>query len=201
VAVFDGLGHTYTAEVVATERGNVELLLLGDPMIESPPACVLTLATAVPKGERLDWLVEKATELGVSRLQLLLTERSVVEPRTSKVDRLRRIVVEASKQCGRSRLMELNGPLTWPEYVATEQAPARLLADPAGLPFSAWAGPLLGQPAAIAVGPEGGFTGDEVGIGLKAGWQAVCLGRTILRVETAALAASALVLQWAESLE
>ena len=69
-------------------------------------ACRLTLATAVPKGERFDWLVEKATELGVDRLVPIVTERSVVDPRAAKLDRLRRVIVEASKQCGRNRLMD-----------------------------------------------------------------------------------------------
>jgi 16S rRNA (uracil1498-N3)-methyltransferase len=201
VEVFDGLGHTYPAEVVAVERGRVDLQVLGDPVTEPPPLCALTLATALPKGERLDWLVEKATELGVARLQPLFTERSVVEPRAGKIERLRRIVVEASKQCGRSRLMELEPPIAWTEYLVAEHSPARMLAHPGCLPAAAWTGVVPGQRAAIAIGPEGGFTEPEVRAGRQAGWQAISLGRTILRIETAALVACALILQRAESLE
>ena len=76
------------------------------------------LATAVPKGDRFDWLVEKATELGVERLIPIVTERSVVVPRGSKLDRLRRSIIEASKQCRRARLMELAEPMDWPELVS-----------------------------------------------------------------------------------
>ena len=72
-----------------------------------------TLATAVPKGDRFDWLVEKATELGVDRLIPIVTERSVVEPGSTKLSRLRKSIIEASKQCGRNRLMVLESPVRW----------------------------------------------------------------------------------------
>jgi 16S rRNA (uracil1498-N3)-methyltransferase len=201
VVLFDGRGTRCEAEVTAVDRGRVELRIVGEPEVEPAPPCALTLATAYPKGQRLDWLVEKATELGVERLQGLLTERSVVDPRATKLERLRRIVVEASKQCGRNRLMAIEEPMTWTDYLARESAPARFLADPGGLPVSASARVVAGQRAAVAIGPEGGFTAAEAALASQAGWQSVRIGHTILRIETAALAASAFVLQRAESVE
>src|SRR5262249_15441748 len=113
VEVFDGQGFATTAEVVVIRDDWVELSARGAPLPVRQPECALTLATAVPKGDRFDWLVEKATELGVERLIPMLSERSVVDPRSSKLTRLRRTVIEASKQCGRARLMVLEGPVPW----------------------------------------------------------------------------------------
>ena len=89
------------------------------PLPERRPPFPLVLASAVPKGDRFDWLVEKATELGVERLIPLVTERSVVEPGPAKLTRLRRTIIEASKQCRRNRLMVLDPPTRWTELVGS----------------------------------------------------------------------------------
>jgi 16S rRNA (uracil1498-N3)-methyltransferase len=193
VELFDGRGSAYRAEIREIGRDRVELAV-GERLPERTAACELTLATAVPKGERFDWLVEKATELGVARLVPLRTIRSVVDPRAAKLERLRKVVIEASKQCGRSRVMELGRPMEWGEYLEAESAPVRLLAHPGGRPAAAWPRAPRGGRAALVIGPEGGFTEEEVEPAISLGWTAVDLGPTILRVETAGLAASAVVL-------
>ena len=99
VEIFDGDGFVTEAEVVEIARDRVELVAVGPPILEEPPACPLTLATAMPKGERLDWLVEKATEVGVSRLVPLITERSVVDPHDQRAATL--VVVTRGQQLGR----------------------------------------------------------------------------------------------------
>jgi 16S rRNA (uracil1498-N3)-methyltransferase len=145
----------------------------------------LTLAVALPKGERQKWLVEKLTELGVTRLVPLITERGVAEPTASAIERLQRGVIEASKQCGRNRLMEIAQPRQAGDLFANwPQSATRLIADPAGI------SPLrpADSAAIVAVGPEGGFTPGEQDSARKSGWQTVSLGPRILRVETAALA-------------
>jgi 16S rRNA (uracil1498-N3)-methyltransferase len=194
VEIFDGRGNTFRAEVRSITRDGVELAVQGEPLPERRPPCYLTLATAVPKGDRIDWLVEKATELGVARLVPLLTARSVVAPREAKLERLRRLVVEAAKQCGWSRLMTVEEPVLWDDYLRTEAAPARLLAHPGGEPSGSWPRIAPGASAAIAIGPEGGFTDDEVEAARSAGWRTIGLGRSLLRIETAGLAASAALL-------
>jgi 16S rRNA (uracil1498-N3)-methyltransferase len=199
VEVFRGDGSATRAEVVEVGRDWVELTVVGGPLPDREPACRLTLATAVPKGERFDWLVEKATELGVDRLVPIVTERSVVDPRGAKLDRLRRLIVEAAKQCGRNRLMTLERPTPWPTWL-TEPAGhgPRLLAHPGGLPPPDWPGIRRGGDVALAIGPEGGFTAAEVEAARGAGWQAVSLGATLLRIETAGLAGSAAILALCE---
>jgi 16S rRNA (uracil1498-N3)-methyltransferase len=190
VELFDGAGGGFRAVVRSLGKSSVELDLI-EPLADRRPPLELTLATAVPKGDRFDWLVEKATELGVARLVPLRTARSSVDPRSSKLDRLRRVVVEACKQCGRSQLMDLADPVDWAVHADRETAAVRLLADPAGAGISS-PGPV--PQVAVAIGPEGGFTAEEVAVGVEAGWSCVRLGPTILRIETAALAACAVVL-------
>lgn len=195
VELFDGRGGVFEAEVTNLRRDAVTLRVVAHLPPGPAPACHLTLATAVPKGDRFDWLVEKASELGVARLVPLATVRSVVDPRTSKLDRLRRTAVESAKQSKRDRVMEIEPPAAWGEYLTqTRSVPLRYLADPAGVGLAGWEVPSAGSPAVLAVGPEGGFTADEVGAAVDAGWRLVALGPHILRVETAAVAGSALVL-------
>jgi 16S rRNA (uracil1498-N3)-methyltransferase len=197
VEVFDGQGWAAHAEVMAVGKEWVDLAVRGELHTDREAACRLTLATAVPKGERFDWLVEKATELGVDRLVPLVTERSVVDPRAAKLERLRRLVIEASKQCGRNRLMALEQPTAWSDWLMEplpSPAAPRLVAHPGGVPARQWTKARRGGEAALAIGPEGGFTDDEIATAREAGWEIVSLGATILRVETAALAGCAAIL-------
>jgi 16S rRNA (uracil1498-N3)-methyltransferase len=197
VEVFDGQGLATRSEVVAIDHGSVELVIRA-----VLPACIpglqLTLATAVPKGERFDWLVEKATELGVARLIPIVTARSVVQPGKAKLDRLRRSIIEACKQCRRDRLMILEPPMDWERVVEATAHPARFLADPNGFPFAAWPAIQEMQAATLAVGPEGGFEAAERELAVKAGWAPICLGVNTLRIETAGLAGSAALLMRAQ---
>jgi 16S rRNA (uracil1498-N3)-methyltransferase len=194
VEIFDGRGFATAAEVVAADVGGVELVAVGEPIATRRTACSLVLATSMPKGDRLDWLVEKATELGVDRLIPVVAERSVVIPRGSKLDRLRRTIVEAAKQCRRTRLMTLDEPEDWGRLATAFPAALRLLADPTGVPSAAWPPIARGGEVVLAVGPEGGFTAAERDRAVAAGWLPIRLGHNILRVETAGLAGCAALL-------
>jgi 16S rRNA (uracil1498-N3)-methyltransferase len=193
VTLFDGRGTEARARIVAIADDAVELSVLERKAADDLPRVSVTLASAVPKGERFDWLVEKGTELGVDRLVPLITARSIVNPGAGKLDRLRRTIIEASKQCGRSRLMELADPMPWDDFLASATASAPLcVADPSGEPFGL---PFAGNPPAalvVAVGPEGGFTADELVRAADRGARLVSLGSSILRIETAALALAVL---------
>jgi 16S rRNA (uracil1498-N3)-methyltransferase len=160
---------------------------------QSPPRELgfrLEVATSLPKGDRAQFLLEKLTELGVTTYVPLITRRSTVQPRFERVAKLERYVIEASKQCGRNVLMRVAAPINWMEYCTQNDLPVcRRLAHPSGPPWE----PLLGQDLAVAIGPEGGFTNDEVEAGQRAGWQPINLGARILRIETAALALAAVV--------
>lgn len=190
VELFDGQGRAFRARVDRVGRDRVSLEVIPEPLPDRVPARPVTLAFAPPKGERLDWLVEKATEVGVARLVPILCARSVVEPGAAKLDRLRRRVIESCKQCGRNRVPELGPIIPWGEYAKIEHAPRRRACDPSGDPDPSFGDSKEGA-VAVAIGPEGGFTAEELDVARGAGWGIASLGPTILRVETAALVALA----------
>ncbi len=191
IVLFDGHGAEFLARVERCGRADVECTVLSQKDTNRELAFQLTLAVALPKGDRQRWLVEKVVEMGVGRLIPLVTERSVARPTGSTIQRLGRTVIEASKQCGRNVLMQIAEPIAWEALVQTE-AGHRLIAHPGGEPMAAiqWTG---ANSVTLAVGPEGGFTGEEVTAAKNAGWQVVDLGPRILRVETAALVFAAIL--------
>jgi 16S rRNA (uracil1498-N3)-methyltransferase len=208
VTLFDGGGDESQAIVERVGRAEIELTVLSREHVDRELPFELTLAVALPKGERQRWLVEKAVELGTTRIVPLLTRRTVAQPNQQAIERLRRTVVEASKQCGRNRLMQIDPPQTWPDFIADNRdhaspgapaataakQPCRLLAHVGG-PDKWDAAGAPGDSVLAAVGPEGGFTDDEAAAAVAAGWQPVGLGPRILRVETAAMLLAAIAVR------
>jgi 16S rRNA (uracil1498-N3)-methyltransferase len=193
VTLFDGSGAEFAARVVQIGKREAELEIACRRERSRELPFPLTLAVALPKGERQKWLVEKMTELGVTRLVPLVTERGVAQPTDAALARLRRGVIEASKQCGRNVLMEIVEPIEARVlFAAPASAAVRLIADPSGdVPLKAMPAAMPSTGLIAAVGPEGGFADDELAAARRAGWQAVSLGPRMLRVETAAIALAA----------
>lgn len=194
IRVFDGRGSEWTAVIRTIGRDRIDLSL-GEPIASEPLGryadTAVSIAAALPKGDRQKWMVEKLTELGVARLVPLGTDRGVAEATAAAVERLRRTVIEACKQCGRSTLMEIADPVTVEGCLAQKPADAAgLLADPAGSSAAAVLASIGGAAIAL-VGPEGGFTDRERAEAIAAGFTPVSLGPYILRVETAAVAIAA----------
>ncbi|MBX7103921.1 MAG: 16S rRNA (uracil(1498)-N(3))-methyltransferase, partial [Gemmataceae bacterium] len=193
VILFTGDGSEYPAEVLAVGKKDVTLRL-GEPLrpVRELPG-KLEVAAAVPKGDREEFLIEKLTELGVTRFVPLITARSVVVP---KQERLQRTVIEASKQCGRNVLMEVAAPTRFADYLAGSTATERYLAHTGTGPDAKSPAELAraaGFDVTIAVGPEGGFTDEEFAQAVRSGWQPLHLGSRVLRIETAAVAAAGYV--------
>ena len=203
VELFDGKGFATLARVIEVHPDRVELAAEGAPLEDVRTACRITLASATPKGDRFDWLVEKATELGAARLVPLITERSVVDPRGSKLERLRRTIVEACKQCRRSDLMGLDPPREWSDLLreTVSGGGPRLIALQSGLPPGRWPEVEAGGEVLLAVGPEGGFSPAEVESALGGGWHPVRLAAHVLRIETAGIAGIAAILARARARE
>jgi 16S rRNA (uracil1498-N3)-methyltransferase len=190
VTLFDGRGRSWPARVRAIGRDTVEFET-DEPRVEAAGGPRLTLAVALPKGERQKWLVEKLTELGVARLVPLITERGVAEATASAVARLERGVIEASKQCGRDTLMEIGEPASVAAVVAAAPATAiGLVADPRGGPLDPSGWPEQAELIGL-VGPEGGFSSAELAVADAAGWPRITLGHYVLRIETAGVALAA----------
>ena len=190
IRVFDGGGREWPAQVDSIDREAVKLTV-GAPLPAQPgPARPLTIAVALPKGDRQKWLVEKLTELGAQRLVPLVTARGVAEATVSAQARLARGVIEACKQCGRNTLMEIAPPATLEALAGRYPDALRLIAHPGGRPFD----DVIRAPASeivAAVGPEGGFTPDEIAAAERLGFERVSLAPHILRIETAAIAIAA----------
>ena len=200
VVLFDGTGGEYIAEVARVERSTVQLAVLSHDPVERALGVAITVACSLPKGDRQRWLIEKLTELGCTSVVPLSSDRGVAQPTAEALERLRRTVIEASKQCGRNRLMQIAAPRIARDFFAQPSAGAcRLIAHPeaAGSLRDVLSERASPQNAPVdyvlAIGPEGGFTDDEAQLATGAGWTAVNLGAPILRVETAAVALAAAV--------
>jgi 16S rRNA (uracil1498-N3)-methyltransferase len=190
VCLFNGDGRQYPAEVAEVGKWAVTLQVQGVEEPRREHGFRLEVAAPLPKGDRAQFLLEKLTELGATAFIPLQTARSVVQPRESKREKLQRYVIEASKQCGRNVLLQVHPLTAWADYCRRDDLPARrLLAHPGGEHRLR-----VGPPAdvVLAVGPEGGFTEEEVEQGRAVGWQVIDLGPRTLRVETAALALAVL---------
>jgi 16S rRNA (uracil1498-N3)-methyltransferase len=186
VYLFNGDGRQYKATVVEAGKRSVRVDI---DVIEEPPRELgfrLEVAAPLPKGDRGQFLIEKLTELGVTEFVPLRTARSVVHPKD--IERPRRYVIEASKQCGRNMLMRVAPVTEWRDYASRrELSGLKLLAHPGG---EAIAGGHRTD-VTCAVGPEGGFTEEEVALAQGLGWRIVSLGPRTMRVETAALVLAA----------
>jgi 16S rRNA (uracil1498-N3)-methyltransferase len=161
VVLFDGSGAEFTAVVGEVGREKAVLRIAARREIDRELPFSLILAVALPKGDRQKWLVEKTVELGVGRLVALHTERTIVRPSAAVLARLHRTVIEAAKQCGRNRLMELALAEDWTGFVvATGAMPCRLLAHPVAALVTA---PATATPAASGGLAQLGDCGAEVG--------------------------------------
>jgi len=192
LTLFNGSGGEYAGTLLASKAGTVTVAVgeAREPVRESPLRTIL--AQGVSRGERMDLTVQKATELGVSQILPVLTERSVVrldaQQTARKLGHWRRIAVAACEQCGRNRLPEITAPVSLKEMLRTDlKASTHLLLSPeatlrvAELPRPTGA-------VTVLIGPEGGLTDEEDESVRAAGFLAVRLGPRVLRTETAALA-------------
>jgi 16S rRNA (uracil1498-N3)-methyltransferase len=208
IYLLDGRGATYPAEVLMVERRRVAVRMgeRQEPRAEFP--CRVTLCLGMLKAAKFEWVLQKATELGVATFQPLLTERAVAATEMTGETRWRRwqrILAEAVEQCGGDRLPELRPPL--PLYQALTQLPSGAIAlfpwEAAGVaPLRAALAEALAIAGGLAVitdvyifiGPEGGFSAAEAALAKQYGALLVTLGARILRAETAALVAATLTL-------
>ncbi|HUJ79920.1 MAG TPA: RsmE family RNA methyltransferase [Nitrospiria bacterium] len=196
----DPLERRYHSELTAVSPDRITATILREEP-PAPPLRPVTLAQAILKGHRMDWLLQKASELGATRIVPLVTERTIVRPRRERwpaqLDRWRTILLEAAQQSGRNRPPELS------QASDLRTALADVSPDSARFILSEHDHHALfgravttlpeDQPLFVVVGPEGGLSRDEVSFAETMGARAVSLGRLTLRAETAALAALALI--------
>lgn len=199
ITLFDGSGDEYTARIDRIARNSVDCAILEKHSVDRELPFALTLVVALPKGDRQQWLIEKAVELGACEVIPLTTKRGVAQPQEKSLSRLQRWVISASKQCRRNRLMKISSPIAVDSLnqIQTADDHFRFMAHPS--PDASKLSNLLHtlntrRSITVIVGPEGGFTDDEVQLARDQNTEIVSLGDRILRIETAAIAiASAIV--------
>jgi 16S rRNA (uracil1498-N3)-methyltransferase len=194
LVLFNGDGGEVVALLEAVEKRRARARVLVHVAREAELPFAVTLAQALPEGSKMDWIVEKAVEMGVAAIQPLSAQRCVVRLSGEREDKKRGhwqgIIEAASEQCGRNRLLrlhELNDVRSWSSQ---QDLHKRILLTPRGTDtLAGWARHQPPQALALMVGPEGGFSREEEDHALAHGALALTMGSRVLRTETAAIAA------------
>jgi 16S rRNA (uracil1498-N3)-methyltransferase len=195
LVLFNGDGRELAGEIESVRGSRVRVALVRAASADRESPLAVTLLQCVPRGDRMDFIVQKATELGVRRIVPVLSHRSVVRldvaQAKSKAQHWRAVAVGACEQSGRNRLPTIDAPRQLIDYLGTSPptATTRLVLEPEPVPQdAAWSADVALE---IGIGPEGGFTPGELEAFRVARFHRVCLGPRILRAETAAIAALA----------
>ena len=201
ITLFDGHGGEFRALVEHMGRSDVSVWVESHDPVEREPRRAIHLAVGMPANERMDWLVEKATELGAASIQPLVAERSVVRLKGERVERRQAhwqgVAIAACEQCGRNRVPPVHAPRAladWLQSLPAEDGPALRVV----LSLSAHAqaaAPSGDAPVTLLSGPEGGLSPAEETAARQAGFTPVTLGARVLRAETAPIAALS---RWAD---
>jgi len=193
--LFNGEGGEYSAEIFAVHKKQLEVLVKNFLPENRQSPLNLELAIGVSRGERMDWVLQKATELGVTKITPLITERTEVklsgERADKKMEHWQQIIISACEQCQRNLLPELSEPKYFSAWVDACNAELKFVLhhrDNKGLPKNETA-----KSVALLIGPEGGLDEDEIAEAIVNGFSPLTLGPRVLRTETAPVAAISLV--------
>lgn len=205
IEVIDGKGNAYEAEISEISKNDVFVDIKGKAVLGDESAFNIAICQGILKGDKMDMVVQKTTELGVAEIFPIITERCLVRE-TKKVKRWRKIAEEAAEQCGRSIIPEVHDPIdisllftghgSKRGFIFWEEGGLSLKESIQRLHFSP---SQQDMPVYIAIGPEGGLTANEVDMAEKDGLIRTSLGKRILRAETAAIVSVAMVnflLEW-----
>jgi 16S rRNA (uracil1498-N3)-methyltransferase len=196
ITLFNGEGGEYAASIERIEKKRVEARLKIFSSREAELAHSLVLAQVLPEAGKMDWIIEKAVELGATTIQPLISNRSVIrlssERTTKKMVHWQGILAAASAQCGRNRLPHLSEPLPFMSWIEQRDLHPRLLLSPrCSQSLSAWAKHHPAQAVTLIIGPEGGLSPQEEQAAITHGALCLTMGERILRTETAGIAAMA----------
>ena len=193
LTVFDGRGGEYDATIQRIDRDRVDVKVGAWSEAPRESALSLGLVQGLPEADKMDWIIQKATELGVGWIQPIVCERSVVRLSGERAERRAahwtRVAIAAAEQCGRTLIPEVRPVQTFIHWIAAPGTVARWMLVPGAEPMAGRPAPVA--PLELVVGPEGGFSEREHGLALDRGCEPVSLGPRVLRTETAPLAALA----------
>jgi len=201
IFVFDGAGREFRCQVQTIARDATDVKVTEQVVAAQPESSLnLTLAVALLKGEKFDLVIQKATELGVTRIVPVIASRADVKLSSEKdserkMVRWQRIALEATKQCGRAALTTIERPATFERLIESSHKNSLIFAEREGNSLATTLGEIQmsGATVTAVVGPEGGWNDDEIEQARNAGWQIVTLGGRILRAETAAIVIATLL--------
>jgi len=192
VTLFNGDGSDYSGNILTVQRQNVTIALAGSRVVGNESPLKITLVQAISRGERMDYSLQKATELGVFCIQPVTSQRVEIhldaKRQVKRQSHWHGVVVSACEQSGRAVVPEVKPPCSLNEWLAIEDLSPRLVLDPlAGRKLSSFSTEV--DDVSILIGPEGGFTSRELETAKAMGVAAVSLGPRVLRTETAAIVA------------
>lgn len=204
IILFDGNGLSFRGKVESAQKNIVSVRIFETILDEIESPLRLTVASALPKGDRQRFLIEKLSELGVARFVPLRLQRSVARTNERTTAKFRRYVIEAAKQCDRNVLMEITEEMTIDKFNSLlGEDGTKLILHPVSLGEVGQTTPKeliqngLPEKIAVLVGPEGSFMDQEIESALQYGFKPMEIGKRILRTETACIAAAALLLTYA----
>ncbi|KTD66337.1 16S rRNA (uracil(1498)-N(3))-methyltransferase [Legionella spiritensis] len=188
--LFPGDNREFVAEIVAVHKKKVSVLLQGEQTVNREPPIAVHLAQAISKGDRMEWVVQKAVELGVAQITPVITERCMVKPDAARLAKKRlqwqAIAVSACEQCGRNRIPTVHDPVAFSDFLHQPHAGTRFVLHPET--GKNWRDYSQGfEEAVLFIGPEGGLTAQELEQSAAAGFAPLTLGARVLRTETAAV--------------
>jgi 16S rRNA (uracil1498-N3)-methyltransferase len=201
INIFDGLGNSYLAKITAINKNSLNGQIVSKLSFVLPKIKV-SLYTSIAKGERFEWLIEKTAEIGISKITPLITSRSVItEISDNKFERYKKISISASSQCGRADIMEIEQPVKFMQaidIVSKKTDTINIIAwecEQTNIIDTVLQNIHDIKNINIFIGPEGGFEKAETEYAFKNNLNAVTLGQNILRIETASIVASVLVMK------
>jgi 16S rRNA (uracil1498-N3)-methyltransferase len=213
ITIFDGSGHRYICRILQIHKKEVVVEMIKKEPYSAEPPVSISLAQGLPKSDKMDLIVQKSTELGVSRIFPIITERSQIK-HTGKVERWRKIALSASQQCGREKITEIEEPVEFAKFLsglhivnednnAANVIPAKVGISHPTIIFSEEQKEInlkkilnnltTSNNIVLLIGPEGGFSGEEVSAAVEKGFIEASLGPRVLRTETAPIAAISII--------
>lgn len=205
LTVTDGEGNDFGCQIDLITKDTVELSVCYKQACESEPTCRVTIYQGVPKGSKLEDIIQKCTELGVSRIVPTLTKRCVSRPddksAAKKNDRYRKIALEAAQQSGRGIVPEISAQTTLKQAIVADDSEVKILFYEGGGEKITSLIKSDVKSVSVYIGPEGGFDADEVELLRENGAQIATLGKRILRTQTAPVAALTAIMLLTNNLE
>lgn len=195
LTIFDGHGTRYTCNILEIRKKEVRVQKIGEEPYSAESPISIILAQGIPKGEKMDFIVQKSVELGVRKIIPLITERSQVR-HTDKTERWNKIALSASQQCGRGEIPQIEMPLSFDEFLSRKEGERGIIFSEEKEDRNLHK--VLNnfknfKDIALLVGPEGGFSKNETSLAIQKGFIEASLGPRILRTETAPIVAIGII--------